>query len=130
MKVKSRFIYLADLHFEHKQWSKELLFWGDEIKTYQNRLEEVVSRWTDKDILAQLEHFQNQFILHQEVMDILLHDINAHESELAKFAEAHQVAIDHVHFEDHSGFRTRMDRQRELYNDMKKEFFSFLRKTM
>lgn len=63
-------------------------------------------------------------------MDTLLHDINAHESSLAKYAESRPVAIDHVHFDDHSGLRDRMDRQRDIFGELKKEFFDFLRKTM
>jgi len=129
-KDKSKAIYLSDLHFEHKQWLNELLFWQDEIKTYKNRLGEVVSRWTDKEVLSQSEHFQNQFILHNEKLDELIHDINKHESGLSKYAKEHPVAIDHVHFDDHGGLRDRMDRQREIYTGMKKEFFDFLRKTM
>ncbi|MBK9686906.1 MAG: hypothetical protein IPO65_03800 [Saprospiraceae bacterium] len=27
-------IYLSDLHFEHQQWLKELVFWEDEIALY------------------------------------------------------------------------------------------------
>jgi len=129
-KDKSKAIYLTDLHFEHKQWLNESNFWRDEIKTYKNRLGEVVNRWTDKEVLAQAEHFQNQFILHNEKLDQIIHDINKHESKLSKYAIEHPVAIDHVHFDDHSDFRDRMDSQRTIYNDMKKEFFNFLRKAM
>ena len=57
-------VYNSDLHFEHKQWNSELAFWEDELKTFKNRLSELVTRWTDNEELAQLEHYQNEFILH------------------------------------------------------------------
>ena len=70
-------------HFEHTQWKRELLFWVDELKFFNQELGEIVSKWTDKDVLAQLEHFQNQFIRQSEVIDTLLHDIRIHEDDMA-----------------------------------------------
>ncbi|HFA47669.1 MAG TPA: hypothetical protein ENJ95_01480 [Bacteroidetes bacterium] len=130
MKSNKKAIHISDLHFEHKNWKSEILFWKDELQTFQHRLEEVVQRWTDTDILAQAEHFQNQFIRHNEVLDKMLHDVREHEQQLAKFAEEHPVAIDHRHFGDHAGHRENMDIQRKIYNELKKEFFAFLAKTM
>ena len=45
-------VYISDLHFEHRLWLSELAFWQDEIGTFKHRLEEVVTRITDKDVLA------------------------------------------------------------------------------
>ena len=123
-------IYLSDLHFEHEQWLKELVFWEDEIGLYNKRLGEIVVRYTDSSVKAELEHFQNQFIRHDEVIDILKHDIRKHESQLVKYASEHPVAIDRVHFEDHTGLRERMDTQRKIYADLKDEFYQFLNRNM
>jgi len=123
-------IYLSDLHFEHRNWLSELTFWKEELVSFQNRLAEVVSRWTDKSVLAQAEHFQNQFIRHNEVIDILRHEVKLHEQELSIHAEEHPIGIEHQHFSDHADFREQMETQRHIYNDLKKEFFSFLVKTM
>jgi hypothetical protein len=49
-------IYNSTLHFERGQWQSELAFWNDELKLFKNRLSELVTRWTDKEVLAQLEH--------------------------------------------------------------------------
>ena len=62
--METNVIFNSDLHFEHNLWRAELLFWEDELKSFNNRLSELVKRWTDKEVLAQLEHFQNQFVLH------------------------------------------------------------------
>ncbi len=123
-------IYLSDLHFEHQQWLKELVFWEDEIALYNKRLEEIIGRYTDVSIKAEMEHFQNQFIRHDEVIDILKHDVRKHESQLVKYAQDHPVAIDHVHFNDHGDLRDRMETQRKIYSDLKSEFYSFLSKNM
>jgi hypothetical protein len=119
-------VYISDLHFEHIAWNSELSFQKDELKIFRNRLEEVVSRWTKKEVLIQVEHFQNNFLRHNEVIDMLKHNINGHENELADFAEDHPVAVDRVHFKDHSKLRDSFETQRKLYAELKTDFLRFL----
>jgi len=123
-------VYLSDLHFEHNQWSRELKFWEDEIKTYTKRLEEVVQRYTSNEIRAKIEHFQNQFVLHHQVIDVLKKDVKKHEKIIAEQANHKLIAIEHIHFEDHKSVRDRMDIQRKIYSELKTEYFEFLTKTM
>lgn len=115
----------SDLHFEHMQWRSELSFWKDELKTFNNRLEELVVRWTDKDVLVQLEHYQNSFILHKEVIDTLQHEINVHETNMSKHVANGEDIINQPLAENHWSFREKMETQREIYADLKKDFFSF-----
>ncbi|MBO6518229.1 MAG: hypothetical protein JJ975_16960, partial [Bacteroidia bacterium] len=86
--------YLTELHKEHVAWSKNLGFYRDEIETFKHRLEEIIVRNTKTEVTAQVEHFQNQFIRQNEVIDELLHDINAEESLIVKNAMANNVATD------------------------------------
>ena len=123
-------VHISDLNFEHNNWKQELAFQKDELKIFQNRLDEVVVRWTDKGVLSQIEQFQNNIIRYNEVHDTLLHDLNEHANELSQFAQDHPVAIDHVHFTDHTEFRDKMDTQRTIFADFKKKFFRFLTETM
>jgi predicted nucleic acid-binding Zn-ribbon protein len=124
--MKTATIYNSDLHFEHKQWDSELAFWNDELKTFNNRLNELVSRWTDKDVLKQLEHFQNEFILHGNVIEDLQEAIEKHEMNISKQDDAIDVPMFHTH----KGIREKMETQRQIYADLKKEFFKFLSKYM
>jgi len=128
--MKNEFINNSDLHFEHKQWRSEFSFWEDELKTFNNRLEELVKRWTDKTVLAQLEHFQNQFIRHGEVIDTLQHDINVHETNMAAHDEKGEDVINRALAKHHIEFRGRMETQRKIYGDLKKDFYRFLSKFM
>lgn len=128
--MKTEIINNTDLHFEHNQWSSELAFWKDELKSFKNRLEELVNRWTDKDVLAQLEHYQNSFVVHGEVIDTLKHEINVHETDLSDHDSRGEDALNTAHVKSHLAFRDRMETQRQIYADLKKEFFRFLSKTM
>jgi hypothetical protein len=123
-------MYISDLHFEHVQWRSELVFWEEQISSYIKRLEEVVIRYTDNTVRAQVEHYQNQFILHNDVIDVLKKDIKKHEQHLADYAQEHPVAINHVHFDDHDLLRDRMETQRSIYQDLKTKYFRFLSSSM
>tara|TARA_R110002049_G_scaffold165631_1_gene331539 strand:- start:672 stop:1055 length:384 start_codon:yes stop_codon:yes gene_type:complete len=123
-------VYMSDLHFEHVAWNSELSFQKDELKIFQNRLEEVTSRWTKNEVMKEVEHFQNNFIRQNEVVDTLKHDINIHEEHLVKFDKEHPIASDHVHFNDHSELRDEVETQRKLYTNLKTDFLRFLTKTM
>lgn len=117
-------------HFEHTQWKRELLFWVDELKFFNQELGEIVSKWTDKDVLAQLEHFQNQFIRQSEVIDTLLHDIRIHEDDMAAHLKKEENVLNVEHAKQHQAFHEKMNTQRNIYNDLKKDFFKYLSKNM
>ena len=124
--VEAKHVYLKDLHFEHRLWLNQLKFFKEEVGIFEHRLDELVVKNTNKEMLAKLEQFQNQFIREKEVVDELSHKIRAKENELAKFAEEHPIAIDHVHFKDHKGLRDEMKRFNELFAVLKEDFFKYL----
>ncbi len=128
--IPKELIYNEDLHFEHQQWRSELAFWEDELKSFKNRLSELVTRWTDNEVLAQLEHYQNEFILHGRVIDDLQEVIEQHEIRIAAQTKTGQDTLDTLLVKKHVEFRNRMETQRQIYADLKKGFFRFLSKYM
>jgi hypothetical protein len=123
-------IFNSDLHFEHQQWRRELLFWEDELKSLQNRLNELVLRWTDKEVLAQLEHYQNQFIIQENAIDELEDHINLHEINISEQLKKGKDVLDVQMVKKHIELRNHMDTQRNLYSELKGNFFRFLSKYM
>jgi len=128
--MNTEVIYNSDLHFEHVSWKRELLFWKDEIKSFQNRIDEIVDRWSDKKILNELNKFQNGFILHENNIDNCMEEIDAHELNIAKHYQIEQNVIDIPDFKKHNEYRKRMETERGVFNELKKEFFHFLAKYM
>ncbi len=117
-------------HFEHTQWSKELSFWKDELRYFNEKLSEIVTKWTDKSVMAELEQFQNQFIRQTEVVDTLQHEINVHETEISSNLKKGVDVLHIEHAKNHKAFQEKMETQRNIYTDMKKKFFAFLSKYM
>jgi hypothetical protein len=128
--MEKEVVYDSDLHFEHQQWQSEIAFWEDELKSFKNRLSELVTRWTDKEVLAQLEHYQNEFILHGGVIDNLQETIEKHETNIAGHSQKSDESMDVALVKKHSEFRYQMEAQRQIYADLKKELFQFLTKYM
>lgn len=123
-------IYLKDIHKDHKEWLNALQLNREEIESFENRLEEVVTKNNKTEVRSQVEHFQNQFIRHREVLDQLVHDINKHEHELARYAEENPVAIDHKYFPDHPELRESVQSQAKIFGQLSDELNSFLAKWM
>ncbi len=123
-------IFNSDLHFEHMQWNNELLFWKDEIKSFQNRLGEIVKRWTDNKILAELGQFQNKFSSYNNKIDLLKNAIDSHENNISAHLGANEDCIDRVHLKHHEAFRDKLASFRSDYNDLKHKFYLFLTKYM
>ncbi len=127
---KTKKLRLSALHFEHELWSMEVSFFKDELKLYQKWLEEVASKNTHEDVLKQVEHFQNQFIIQKNQLSVLKHQIKAHEQWLSGYAGEHPVAIDHASFADHAVMRENVATSKKLYTDLKLEFKRFLEERM
>lgn len=129
METKVAQKYLHELHAEHNQFLSEIALAKDEIKTYQNRLSEVVTANTAMEVLAQVEHFQNQFIRHQEVIDELNATIHHCEKEIAEMAQANNVATDHRKADDHVDLRENMEQFRKIFGELRMDYLKFLAKT-
>ena len=56
---------------EHQSWLSALVFYKDELNVLRGRLTEIASKNTSKELLAQVEHFENSITLQQENIDIL-----------------------------------------------------------
>ena len=120
--------YIHELHREHNIYLSTLAFAKDEIKTFNNRLSDIVTANTKQEILAQVEHFQNQFIRHNEVIDELKHEVHECETRIAKIAESNNVATDHRKVDDHPELRDKMDTFNHIFSELKNEFKLFLEK--
>lgn len=129
-KTKEKPKHIDSLHFEHEVWNKRMEFYKIELEFFTKRLEEVVQRYTDKEVLKGIEHFQNQFIIQRDVIDRFLHDVNELEQGLIDEVKRNPVAVDHRLLKDHPEERDRYKTFIKLYDELKHEFLDFLRKWM
>ncbi len=123
-------VHIGDLHNDHKLWLNTLDFCKQEIGILEHRMEENAQRNTQGEVLAELEHFQNQYIRQREVIDELRHELKQHENALEKEVRDHPVAVEHRLFHDHTTHREAMATFEKLYRELKTEFQHWLAKRM
>lgn len=121
--------HLTDLHNEHIEWIKSLQFYKEEVQILTNRLQELVTISNQTAVLAQIEHFQNQFIRQNEVIDELKHDIKQSENDITDTVQSNPVAVNRQSAPDHVVLRDRFETFEKLYKEMKEEFNKFASKT-
>ena len=122
--------YLADLHHDHKEWMNVLSFYKEDIKIMNNRLEEVASKNSDREMHGWVERFQNKLIIQTEQIDILNHDIKDCESDIRKNVEDNPIASDRRKVYDHTELRDRFQTFELIFNKLRKDLNSFVAKWM
>ena len=127
--MKDEIIYNSNMHFEHQQWKGELDFWKGELKIFNNKLDELVKRSTNKNTLAKLEHYQNEFILHKTAIKNMLGAIEDHEDRIVGPSKKNIDILDLKSMKKHGDLRNELEEQRHIYSNLKKGFFRFLQKT-
>jgi hypothetical protein len=123
--MKEKTIYASDLHFDHKVWRNEMTFFKEELQLLQSRLDEIAARNTAEEATKGVESLQNRLIRQNEVADELLHDINANAAALEFFIKEHPVAIERVHFNDHTTLRDKVETYKKLYGEFKQSLLGF-----
>lgn len=119
-------ISIRSLHLEYQLWTRELIFYKEEIKIFEDHLQMLLQRNNINGVPEQVEHFQNQFILQKEVIDFLKHDLIVSERQLASFV--HDMSgdgIDTIKMDNHGKLRERMLTFRNIYKEIKNEFRRF-----
>ncbi len=120
-----------ELYLEHELWTKELNYWKDELKTLEKYLTEVNEKNTPHVLWIEVEHFQNQFIRHREVVHELRHELTKHEHVVKDIASGKEMEeIQEKKLELHEVIREQIDTGRKIYSELKDEFRSWLSKRM
>lgn len=121
---------IYDQHAEHTNWLSKMKFYADEILVLKNRLGEIASKNSDKEVLAQVEHFQNQLIIQKNNIDEISHSIKMDEEALQKEIKDNPTAVDHRKVAYHAKEKEAVDAFEKNFNDMRAEFKTFAAKWM
>ncbi|MFN8354709.1 MAG: hypothetical protein U0Y10_09695 [Spirosomataceae bacterium] len=117
--------YLYDLHTDHKTWLSELALFEDELTIMKNRLGEVSIKNTSQEVKAQVEQFQNRFIIQLNELAMVKKGINTEERELQADISANPTAADRRKGEDDVALRDRVETFVTLFEELKAEFNQF-----
>jgi hypothetical protein len=117
---------LEQFHHENLTWGRSLDFFKQENAYLKNRLSQVVDKNTDREFLAQAEHFQNQFIIKDEFVDQLKHDVNEQERTLRIRYMATGNSVDDKIIERQQKLREQMHYLEKDFTQLRNEFNNYL----
>ncbi len=108
---------------ENRTWLRLLDFLKQENTVLKNRLAEVLDHESSKEFLAQAEHYQNLFIIKDEFIDELRHDVNVQVQSLtAKF----NGKLDEKMQKKQEKLRNEMEYMEKDFTKLKNEFNRYL----
>jgi hypothetical protein len=121
---------IAHVHLMCEDWKRELDFFKTEIVYLRKRLEEVASKNTSKDVLIEVEHFENKFRIMSIHVDELKHDVNLKNESLLKEAAEKPNYINVKMIDEDVDLIELMNDTSSDFHSTKKDFYKFLSKSM
>ena len=112
---------IEQFHEELQSWKHELSSFKQEIRHFEHELEEMAAQKLPKSILAHVEHFQNLFICHKEVIDKLRHDLPDSRQKVENIFNI----LRSVKNESQHALSERMETFRRIFTEVKNEFKHF-----
>ncbi|MEP7263208.1 MAG: hypothetical protein ABI772_01855 [Bacteroidota bacterium] len=117
---------LLEMKSEHDEWQNRIKFYRDEIKQFNQHLGKFAQPGAPKELMASVEHFQNQFIRQTEVLDIIRHDFKQHEN-LIEALEVPAITEPNEGIQKiHSTQREKLDQFEKIFHELRGEFNIFL----
>lgn len=121
---------IANVHLQCEDWMREIDFFKTELVYLRKRLDEVASKNTHAEVLAEVEHFENKFKIIDIHLDELHHDVNLKNEALLIEAEEKPKYINVKMIESDENLFDLIGDTRTDFYATKKEFYQFLSKTM
>jgi tetrahydromethanopterin S-methyltransferase subunit G len=114
----------------HLEWRKSIDFYKDEFNTLEKRLDEIVQKNNKQQVMAGVEHFQNQFIVQRNNLDELKHRIHEHEGKVAADVKIHAGKMQTDLVGEHDLVGMDFDNMEKVIKELRWEFNQFLSKWM
>jgi len=111
---------------ENQMWSRSIDFFKQENNILKTRLSEVVDQKTGKDFLALAEQFQNRFIVKDEFIDELNHDINAQDRMLKEIILLGSDSLNEKLIKRQDKLRNEMEYFEKDFAQLRNEFNKYL----
>lgn len=102
-----------------------LVFYQQELGILKERLEEIAADNTGKIVSEKVEHFQNQFMIHNYYLDELKHLIHHNDKEIELQLLKTVVFVDEDIADKHDQLVEKYQTEEKIFNDLRHEFNRF-----
>jgi hypothetical protein len=121
---------ITDIHSTNREWLNLISFYQDELMIMERRITEVVAKNTAVEVLASVEHFQNQVIIQKNhLLDMQGEIVHLEDQITAEIAE-NPIASDHRRHDTPVDLTERVVQFRVLFYELRKDLLEFLMKVM
>ncbi|UEG49769.1 hypothetical protein LK994_14100 [Ferruginibacter lapsinanis] len=114
----------------HQEWLNELDFFEKEIGILERRLAEVNSKNTSNESRAEVEHFQNQFIVQRNNISELKHSINENKHLVFEDAQQHAGHVKVIRMDEYKRFEDEIVASEKILYELRQEFNKYAAKWM
>ncbi len=119
-------VSITHMNNAHSDWVRALQFYRDEVKVLSSRLTEIATKNTGKEVMVEVEHFENQFRIQLENIHDLSHEIKANIALIAHEAKANSAGyIDGILFTRHNELATKFFTEEKIINELRHSFNQF-----
>jgi hypothetical protein len=116
---------LNHIRNEHSDWLRALDFYKLELAVLRGRLTEIAGRNLDGKAPAEIEHFQNQFMIQSTNIDELRHNIRDHIKEMQQHEDDDKEYLNNGLANAHHSLREDFLTEEKLVNELRHEFTIF-----
>jgi hypothetical protein len=122
MKTKEK---IDKQHVENRDWVSQLDFYKDDIRILTERLEDIAEKNSSYEVLAEVEKFQNQFIVQRNNIDEIEHLITVNDGILLRIFDENPVTKDHQKVEFHAKEKELVETFENNFKELSEDFKSF-----
>ncbi|HVI46246.1 MAG TPA: hypothetical protein VM802_15330 [Chitinophaga sp.] len=113
-----------DLMDQINSWKEEVNDVRGEVRMMRERLEQIVLSHAPREVMTQVEHFENRFLRQREVADEMFHDIKQCGKKISN--EPQRVVHDDRPVDDYDTMQRRMEIFQKLFAELKDDFNHFI----
>jgi DNA anti-recombination protein RmuC len=124
------FTSIAKLSTRPLDTMRGLVFYKEEIKILQDRLDEMATKNSSFEARQGMEHFQNQFLMHRNNIDELKHKVNLVNEELSREIHLYGDHIIKEKLDEMDALNAEFNILEKVIKEMRREFNAFLAKWM
>lgn len=121
---------ITDIHSTNREWLNLISFYQDELMIMERRISEVVEKNNAVEVLANVEHFQNQVIIQKNHLLDMQGEIVQLEDQITAEIIVNPVASDHRRHDTPVDLSERVVQFRVLFYELRKDLLEFLMKVL
>ena len=119
---------ISQLAAECNTWRQQMRNYRDELTQLKNHLRQIAPKVSQKELLQDVEHYENQFHIQLINVHDLKHSIKSHDQKASLEKNSNNGQVSDNTWAEHEHLFDQYQRLDHMLNELKGEFLQFLAK--